>query len=131
MLRFSEKYNAGVLKEPELDECFLHDRVVRESGHDTTYRFEKRCANFGTVDLQALLYRYKIDIGTAVREVFDDDLELENDFALAPFSPSVEVYADRVREKRSRARCQTRGGSRCRVAQGDRRQVLLERECRR
>ena len=107
MLEFSEKYNAGVLKEPELDEYFLHDRAVRESGHDTTYRFEKRCANLGTVDLQALLYKYEVDIGTAIREVFDDELELDEDFALAPFPPSVEAYADAARWERSRARCQT------------------------
>ncbi|KAG5221376.1 glycoside hydrolase family protein [Salix suchowensis] len=63
VLEFSEKYNAGILKEPDLDEYFLHDRAVRESGHDTTYRFEKRCANLGTIDLQALLYKYEVDIG--------------------------------------------------------------------
>ncbi|KAF9048571.1 alpha,alpha-trehalase-neutral trehalase [Panaeolus papilionaceus] len=98
VLEFSEKYNDGVLKEPELDEYFLHDRAVRESGHDTTYRFEKRCANLGTIDLQCLLYKYEVDIGTAIREVFDDELELEEDFPLAPFPPSVESYANPHRE---------------------------------
>lgn len=92
VLEFSEKYNAGTLHEPQLDEYFLHDRAVRESGHDTTYRFEKRCANLATVDLQALLYKYEIDIGTAIREVFDDELELEEDFPLAPFPPSPQAY---------------------------------------
>jgi len=29
--------------EPELDEYFLHDRAVRESGHDTSYRLENVC----------------------------------------------------------------------------------------
>lgn len=98
VLEFSEKYNDGSLQEPQLDEYFLHDRAVRESGHDTTYRFEKRCANLGTIDLQALLYKYEIDIGTAIREVFDDELELEEDFPLAPFPPSVEAYANPHRE---------------------------------
>jgi alpha,alpha-trehalase len=99
VLEFSEKYNDGVLKEPELDEYFLHDRAVRESGHDTTYRFEKRCANLGTIDLQCLLYKYEVDIGTAIREVFDDELELEEDFPLAPFPPSVKSYANPHRER--------------------------------
>lgn len=99
VLEFSEKYNNGVIKEPALDEYFLHDRAVRESGHDTTYRFEKRCANLGTIDLQSLLYKYEVDIGTAIREVFDDELELEEDFDLAPFPPSVETYADPHRDK--------------------------------
>lgn len=98
VLEFSEKYNNGVLKEPALDEYFLHDRAVRESGHDTTYRFEKRCANLGTIDLQALLYKYEVDIGTAIREVFDDELELEEEFDLAPFPPSVEAYRNPYRE---------------------------------
>ncbi|KAJ8072258.1 alpha,alpha-trehalase nth1 [Marasmius tenuissimus] len=99
VLEFSEKYNDGVLKEPGLDEYFLHDRAVRESGHDTTYRFEKRCANLATIDLQALLYKYEVDIGTAIREVFDDELELEEDFPLAPFPPTPEAYANPHRER--------------------------------
>ncbi|KAF7312597.1 Trehalase [Mycena indigotica] len=106
VLEFSEKYNAGTLKEPDLDEYFLHDRAVRESGHDTTYRFEKRCANLGTIDLQALLYKYEVDIGTAIREVFDDELEMEEDFGLAPFPPTPEAYARKERES-SIARPQT------------------------
>jgi alpha,alpha-trehalase len=96
---FGEKYNDGTLHEPDLDEYFLHDRAVRESGHDTTYRFEKRCANLGTIDLQALLYKYEIDIGTAIREVFDDELELEEEFDLAPFPVTPETYASFMREK--------------------------------
>jgi alpha,alpha-trehalase len=103
---FSERYNNGTIREPELDEYFLHDRAVRESGHDTTYRLEKRCANLGTIDLQSLLYKYEVDIATAIREVFDDELELEEDFDLAPFPPSVEAYANPHRE-RSRAHPQT------------------------
>ncbi|CCL99293.1 uncharacterized protein FIBRA_01309 [Fibroporia radiculosa] len=106
VLEFSERYNDGTIKEPELDEYFLHDRAVRESGHDTTYRFEKRCANLGTIDLQALLYKYEVDIGTAIREVFDDELELEQDFPLAPFPPSPEAYANPHRVS-SKARPQT------------------------
>ena len=106
VLEFSERYNDGAIREPALDEYFLHDRAVRESGHDTTYRFEKRCANLGTVDLQALLYKYEVDIGTAIREVFDDELELEEDFALTPFPPSVAAYAATERWERSRSRAQ-------------------------
>ncbi|EQL03676.1 neutral trehalase [Ophiocordyceps sinensis CO18] len=37
---FVRAYNHGEVKEPQLDEYFMHDRAVRESGHDTTYRFE-------------------------------------------------------------------------------------------
>ncbi|KAG8716154.1 alpha,alpha-trehalase nth1 [Ceratobasidium sp. 394] len=92
ILEFSEKYNDGIIHEPELDEYFLHDRAVRESGHDTTYRFEKRCANLATIDLNALLYKYEIDIATAIRDVFDDALELEDSFLLSPFPPCPEAF---------------------------------------
>ena len=33
-----QKYNDGEVHEPELDIYFLHDRAVRESGHDSQYR---------------------------------------------------------------------------------------------
>ena len=99
VLEYSEQYNNGTISEPELDEYFLHDRAVRESGHDTTYRFEKRCANLGTVDLQALLYKYEVDIGTALREVFDDEIDLEDEFDLSPFPVTVEAFQNPHREK--------------------------------
>ncbi|KAH8928246.1 glycoside hydrolase family 37 protein [Atractiella rhizophila] len=97
---FTEAYNEGVIKEPELDEYFLHDRAVRESGHDTTYRFEKVCANLGTVDLNSLLYKYEIDIASAIKSVFDDRLELDDEFDLSPYPFGSEVpdHVDR-REK--------------------------------
>ena len=85
---FTRKYNYGEIKEPELDEYFMHDRAVRESGHDTTYRFEKRCANLATIDLNALLYKYEVDIGTAIRELFDDSLDLVDDFTLSAPMPA-------------------------------------------
>ncbi|CAG8552681.1 8242_t:CDS:2 [Paraglomus occultum] len=73
---FSLRYQNGDLVEPQLDEYFIHDRAVRESGHDTTYRFEKRCANLLTVDLNALLFKYEIDIGTTIRDIYNDRFEL-------------------------------------------------------
>lgn len=54
---FIDGYNEGRIEDPELDEYFLHDRGVRESGHDTTYRLERKCADLGTVDLNSLLYK--------------------------------------------------------------------------
>ncbi|KAF8577794.1 glycoside hydrolase family 37 protein [Ramaria rubella] len=106
VLEFSEKYNDGTLKEPGLDEYFLHDRAVRESGHDTTYRFEKRCANLATIDLNSLLYKYEVDIATAIQDVFDDALELEESFPLSPFPPSSRAFASPSRES-STSRVQT------------------------
>jgi alpha,alpha-trehalase len=70
---YSKGYAAREIIEPELDEYFIHDRAVRESGHDTTYRLEGKCAYIIPVDLNCLLYKYEIDIGNTIRDHFDDD----------------------------------------------------------
>src|SRR5258706_9310135 len=89
ILEFTQGYNDGTIKEPELDEYFVHDRAVRESGHDTTYRFEKKCAHLATIDLNALLYKYEVDIATAI-QTLGGELSLEEDFAFSPFPPAAE-----------------------------------------
>lgn len=70
---FRDLYNDGKVYEPKLDEFFLHDRGVRESGHDTTYRFEGVCAYLATIDLNTLLYKYEIDIAYVVEKYFGDE----------------------------------------------------------
>ncbi|CDK29804.1 unnamed protein product [Kuraishia capsulata CBS 1993] len=72
---FQRLYNSREVAVPELDQYFVHDRAVRESGHDTSYRLEGICADLATVDLNSLLYKYEIDIGTVIRDVFDDKFE--------------------------------------------------------
>jgi alpha,alpha-trehalase len=75
---YGEKYNKGEIIEPELDDYFIHDRAIRESGHDTTYRFESRCAHLNTVDLNALLYKYEMDIAIIIQTIFDDHFILQD-----------------------------------------------------
>ena len=58
-----------------LDAFFKHDRTVRESGDDTTHRFDDRTADFVSVDLNSLLYKYERDIAELLREVFGGRLE--------------------------------------------------------
>jgi alpha,alpha-trehalase len=66
----------------ELDKAFEHDRCMRESGHDTTYRWfwkttdasgqessVNRCADMVTVDLNSLLYRYEVDVAHLLRQL--------------------------------------------------------------
>ncbi|CAI5755643.1 unnamed protein product [Candida verbasci] len=72
---FIEKYNSGTIIEPDLDIYFLHDRAVRESGHDTSYRLEGKCAWLATVDLNSLLYKYENDITYILETHFDNKLE--------------------------------------------------------
>ncbi|KAI9831685.1 MAG: hypothetical protein M1819_004751 [Sarea resinae] len=71
---FVSAYNGGSIKEPELDDYFLHDRAVRESGHDTSYRLERVCADLATIDLNSLLYKYETDIARTIRNFFGDKL---------------------------------------------------------
>ncbi|KAK9466566.1 trehalase-domain-containing protein [Lipomyces arxii] len=75
---FQKRYNDGELKEPTLDEYFMHDRAVRESGHDTSYRLEKHCADLATIDLNSLLYKYEVDISHTIRTRFNDKLIMDD-----------------------------------------------------
>lgn len=78
---FIQAYNryGGTITEPELDEYFLHDRAVRESGHDTSYRLENIAANLATIDLNALLYKYEIDLCHIIQVYFKDHLIIPAD----------------------------------------------------
>lgn len=69
---FKQKYLQREIENQELDKYFLHDRSVRESGHDTTYRLEEICADLATVDLNALLYKYEKDLADIIKEFFED-----------------------------------------------------------
>jgi neutral trehalase len=42
--------------------------LVRESGHDTTYRFDKKCANLASIDLNCLIYKYEVDLGSLIND---------------------------------------------------------------
>ena len=77
---YVEGYNDGTIKEPELDEYFLHDRAVRESGHDTSYRLEGVAANLATVDLNSCLYKYETDIANCIRKYFNERLPIPPEF---------------------------------------------------
>ncbi|MGA2245583.1 MAG: trehalase family glycosidase [Verrucomicrobiota bacterium] len=57
-----------------LQEFFKHDRAVRESGHDTTHRFDDRTADFVSVDLNSLLYKYETDFADLIDNEFGGDL---------------------------------------------------------
>ena len=59
---YAGRYAKRLIAEPALDAYFVHDRTVRESGHDTSNRLEGRAASLCTVDLNALLYKYERDI---------------------------------------------------------------------
>ena len=76
---FEALYSEREIDVPELDLFHTHDRAMRESGHDRSYRWfvpgdriaeRDRCADFVTVDLNCLLYKYELDIARLIEERF-------------------------------------------------------------
>ena len=57
-----------------LDNYFIHDRSVRENGHDTSYRLEAICANLNCVELNSFLYKYETDFAHLIATNFEDNL---------------------------------------------------------
>ena len=98
--------NDGTVVEPELDAYFLHDRAVRESGHDTSYRLENVAANLATIDLNSLLYKYETDIARTIQTYFGGRLTMPSDMCVAGMKPNqVETSAawDRRAKNRRKA----------------------------
>lgn len=100
---FVDAYNHGKVKEPDLDDYFSHDRAVRESGHDTSYRLEKVAANLATVDLNSLLYKYEIDIGRTIRAYFNDKLKVPSEFCTKNMTPG-QFETSAIWERRAKKR---------------------------
>ncbi|WP_408098043.1 trehalase family glycosidase [Peredibacter sp. HCB2-198] len=77
--QFQRSFDEGKIQEPELKEYFIHDQAVRESGHDTTFRWSSggkdQCADFVTVDLNSLLYKTELDIALLLDQEFHGKLE--------------------------------------------------------
>lgn len=80
---FETAYKDGKLKVLELDEYFIHDRCLRESGHDRSYRLIGKCANLATVDLNSLLYKYEIDIAQFIESEFGGGVMLNGKLELS------------------------------------------------
>ncbi|MBZ9778618.1 trehalase [Psychroflexus sp. CAK8W] len=75
---FIEGYQTGAIEDEAVDEYFLHDRSLRESGHDTTWRLDGRCADLNSVALNALLYKYETDFAYLIKTYFDDSFLFED-----------------------------------------------------
>ncbi|HEX3034509.1 MAG TPA: trehalase family glycosidase [Thermodesulfobacteriota bacterium] len=75
---FARRYQSGEVEAPELDRFFKHDRSMRESGHDSTYRLIGRTADLNPVSLNSLLYKYEMDIGRTIKFVFDNKLVMHD-----------------------------------------------------
>jgi len=100
---FVNAYNHRTVDEPALDEYFLHDRAVRESGHDTSYRLEKVAAHLATVDLNALLYKYETDIARILRAHFNDKIIMPAEYC-AKGIPANYVETSAAWDRRAKKR---------------------------
>ena len=72
---YAKRYQSGEIKEPKLDTYFTHDRSLRESGHDTSWRLDDVCADLNTVDVNSLLYKYEVDFACLIDTYFDGEFE--------------------------------------------------------
>jgi len=72
---YEKAYVEGQIINKELDAYFVHDRTVRESGHDTSYRVEGSCADLNLVELNAMLYKYETDFAELIDKEFNGNFE--------------------------------------------------------
>ncbi|TRW27500.1 trehalase [Flavobacterium zepuense] len=67
---FESKYKTGTIKSASLDRYFVHDRTLRESGHDTSWRLDNKAADLNCVDVNSLLYKYERDFEFLISTYF-------------------------------------------------------------
>ncbi|AUP78896.1 trehalase family glycosidase [Flavivirga eckloniae] len=72
LTEFKTKYKQKEIVDEALDMYFIHDRSMRESGHDTTNRLDDCSAHLNTVDLNSLLYKYETDIAYLITTYFNN-----------------------------------------------------------
>lgn len=91
---YEKLYYQRKIENKELDAYFVHDRSVRESGHDTSYRLEGNCADLNTVELNAMLYKYETDFADLIATYFDGSLEYNN------FIYSTEIWQYKAKNRK-------------------------------
>ena len=75
---YEKSYYKRKIINKSLDNYFIHDRSVRENGHDTSYRLEGNCAHLNCVDLNSFLYKYEKDFSHIIKNYFDDTFETKD-----------------------------------------------------
>ena len=73
---FEKQYLQRTLIDDELDIYFVHDRSMRESGHDTTNRLINTCANLNSVDVNSFLYKYEKDVACLIKTYFGNAFQV-------------------------------------------------------
>jgi len=75
---FEKQYLQRAIIDTNLDDYFVHDRSMRESGHDTTNRLIDKCANLNSVDVNSFLYKYEKDIAYLIKTYFSNAFTIDN-----------------------------------------------------
>ncbi|MFV8370996.1 trehalase family glycosidase [Flavobacterium sp. LB2P74] len=73
---FEKQYLNRTLVDADLDMYFVHDRSLRESGHDTTDRLINTCANLNSVDINSFLYKYEKDVAYLIATYFGNTFQV-------------------------------------------------------
>jgi alpha,alpha-trehalase len=100
----AERFTDGDLDDPELEDYFLHDRALRESGHDTQNRLEGRTADLAIIDLNCLLYKFETDIAYAIDGVFEGDFWMTEEFrtvTMAEDDCNAETWRQRAARRKA------------------------------
>lgn len=79
------EYVNGEFVNADLDLYFVHDRSLRESGHDTSWRLDDVCADLNTVGLNSLLYKYKTDFAYLIETYFCDKFKTDTKIYTAEY----------------------------------------------
>ena len=88
---YLKQYNKGAIKNENLDNYFVNDRSVRESGHDTSYRIDGNCIDLNLVELNALLYKYETDFAHLIKTEFNDSFSInEKNYSSAYWNEKAE-----------------------------------------
>ncbi|MBX2827070.1 MAG: trehalase [Flavobacteriaceae bacterium] len=93
---YEQQYAEGAIENSALDHYFVHDRTVRESGHDTSYRLEGICADLNLVELNAMLFKYETDFAELIEHHFDDS------FKIGDRTYTSQYWQDKSMERKAR-----------------------------
>lgn len=96
---YEQLYSEGKIENKELDQYFIHDRSVRENGHDTSYRLEGICAHLNVVELNAFLYKYETDFSQIIANHFNGTIEIgKKHYTSSDWDAKAEARKQKVNE---------------------------------
>lgn len=85
------------MNDPALDEYFIHDRSMRESGHDTTNRLVGISASLNPVDLNSLLFKVESDMAYFIEHYFKGSFKSS---AMKVYTSELWTQKAQMRKKR-------------------------------